>query len=73
MVYAQFFHESALDRTKLIPACGDRAVIILDARSPGYHAVWAKSECISRGFKAWQLNKGRSFTNSVPTSDIIEV
>ena len=73
MVYAQFFYASALDSSKLIPACGDRAVIILDARSPGYHEVWAESECIARGYLAWQLNKGRSFSDSVPTSDIIKV
>ena len=74
MIYAQFFQSSAIDSTKLIEACGDRSVIILDGRVCGTtHRSWAREECASRGYQAWQLMKGPRFTDSHPISDIVEM
>jgi hypothetical protein len=74
MIYAQFFQPSATDRTKLIEACGDRSVVILDARfCRTAHRSWAQEECASRGYKAWQLMKGPRFSDSRPISDVVEI
>lgn len=73
MFYAQFFQASALDSTKLIEATGDRSVVIMDGRSKARHRVWAKEECLKRGYLAWQLMRGESFTRSSPTSQVEKV
>ena len=72
MIYVQFFQEP-VGGGKLIEACGDRSVVILDARSPERHRGWARFECMSRGFKAWQLMKGPRFTDSQPISEIVKM
>jgi len=73
MIYAQFFQPSAIDRTKLIEATGDRSVIILDGRvCRTTHRKWAREECASRGYKAWQLMKGQRFNDSQPISELVE-
>jgi len=72
VIYAQFFHKSAISND-LIEACGDRSVIILDGRSPKQHRGEAGAECMSRGYKAWQLMRGPRFTDSQPISEIVEV
>ena len=70
MIYAQFyrpayFHVSGQD--KLVEAVGDRSVIIIDGRlNPETMRRIAISECVKRGFTAWQIFKGDSFTRSHP-------
>lgn len=71
MIYAQFFHRSALDENALVEACGDRSVVIYDGRR---RADWigqdAKAECLKRGYDAWQIFRGETFTRSAPISQI---
>ena len=70
MLYAQFFHKSAVG-PELVEACGDRAVIVLDARERSdTHDTIARQECAKRGYLAFQLNRGDTFTRSVPVSGI---
>lgn len=64
MIYAQFFQRAVTDPSKLVEACGDRAVVILDGRSPSRHQRWANEECHKRGYVAFQLMKGDSFTTA---------
>lgn len=69
MIYAQFYHYG-LDGN-LVEACGDRAVVILDARfKPVANGDIATNECKKRGYDAWAIFKGESFTNSVRVSHI---
>lgn len=70
--WIQFHHKSAIG-DELIPACGDRAVIILDGRvrSDTHHAI-AEEECRKRGYKAYQIHKSERFRDN-PTSPLIEV
>ena len=69
MIYAQFYHYG-LDGN-LVEACGDRAVVILDARfKPVANGDIATNECKKRGYVAWAIFKGESFTNSVRVSHI---
>jgi hypothetical protein len=74
MIYAQFFQYSAIDKSQIIEACGDRSVIILDGRnSTGVHSALAEQECKKRGYVAYQVFKGGSFTRSKPIGQIIAV
>lgn len=74
MIYAQFFQRSATDKTKIIEACGDRAVIVLDGRETrASHNHIASVECLKRGYVAWQLMKGDSFTRSSPITDVFRI
>ena len=67
MIYAQFFNRN---ETKIIEACGDRAVII-DARlKPESIGQIAALECGKRGYDAWQIFKGESFTRGAPISQV---
>lgn len=69
MIYAQFYHYDTSG--KLAEACGDRSVVIIDAR---LHTATicgiAADECKKRDYVAWAIFKGKSFTNSVRVSDI---
>jgi hypothetical protein len=68
--YAQFFQYSALDKNRIIEACGDRSVIILDGRiSKKTMGEIAKEECIRRGYVAWQIHQG-NFRESKPISNL---
>lgn len=68
--YAQFFHRSAIDQNKIIEACGDRAVIILDGRcSREWMGQTAAEECKKRGYVAWQIHRG-NFRESSPISGV---
>lgn len=70
MLFASFYQKSAIS-DDLIEACGDRSVIILDARlSPSTNGYIAASECEKRGYVAWRINKGDTFTRSSPISCI---
>lgn len=75
--WIQFFHHSVVSIhhpiQRLIPACGDRAVIILDGRvrSDTHHAI-AEEECRKRGYKAYQLHKSERFRDN-PISELIQL
>ena len=65
MLYAQFYQRSALDGITLVEACGDRAVIILDGRhNSRTNGEIAAEECVKRGYSAWSIHRGESFTRS---------
>lgn len=64
MLYAQFSQKSAIS-DDIVEACGDRAVIILDARHSMVHnASIARAECIKRGYKGFTLYRGEAFSRS---------
>lgn len=70
MIYAQFYQKSAISEDT-IEACGDRSVIILDGRNTNFtHRSIAEGECKKRGYVAWRLFSGETFTRSIPSSDI---
>lgn len=75
MLFAQFYHLSTGyvpgsipprfdDAYKLpIEACGDRAVIVLDARrSNATNDNIARAECEKRGYIGYQIFRGETFT-----------
>lgn len=72
MVFVQYFDESCISE-KLIPACGDRSVVILDGRN---NLATMKRDAVnfngvSRPFyKAFQIFKGENFTRSTPITEI---
>ena len=69
MIYAQFYHYNLSGN--LVEACGDRSVVIIDARlKPATVGEIAADECKKRGYVAWAIFKGESFTNSVRVSHI---
>lgn len=71
MIYAQFYQRSAIAPEMLIEACGDRAVIILDGRVKAEtNRKIAAEECRRRGYVAWQIFRGETFTRSRPVSGI---
>jgi len=74
MIYAQFYQRSVYPPDALIEACGDRSVVIIDARlrSDSIGRI-AAAECAKRGYEAWQIFKGESFTRSNPISGIWSV
>lgn len=63
MIYAQFYKYDLAG--KLSEACGDRSVVILDGRvrSSTLGRI-AGVECAKRGYVAWGIFKGDSFTRS---------
>mgnify|MGYP003442407164 CR=1 FL=1 len=64
MLYAQFLTKSAISES-LVEACGDRAVIILDGRySTATNGEIAAKECAKRGYLAWSIYQGDTFTRS---------
>lgn len=69
MIYAQFYRCNA--DGSLVEACGDRSVVILDGRcSKKWMGETAASECQRRGYAAWRIFKGESFTRSAPISQV---
>lgn len=57
--FAQFFTRSAIDQNRIVEACGDRGVIILDGRmSKQSMGEVAARECVKRGYVAWQVHQG---------------
>ena len=69
MIYAQFYHYDLSGN--LVEACGDRSVVIIDARLKSRTiGEIAADECKRRVYIAWAIFKGESFTNSVQVSDI---
>lgn len=73
MIFAQFYHYG-VESHSLIEACGDRSVVILDARRCySSHFADARMECAKRNFDAWELRKGNSFSDAKPISPIVKV
>jgi hypothetical protein len=68
MIYAEFYHRTS---TGFQAACGDRSVIILDGRtSKAAQGAIAAAECRKRGYAAWRIFKGESFTRSAAISQL---
>ena len=81
MIYAQFYQMSTgyapgtippeFGAPTLIEACGDRSVVIIDARlSRDTIGQIAAAECVKRGYVAWRIFKGETFTRSQPISQL---
>ena len=69
MIYAQFYHYDLSG--DLVEACGDRSVVIIDARlRSATVGKIAEEECKRRVYIAWAIFWGESFTNSVRVSHI---
>jgi hypothetical protein len=70
MIYTQFYQKSAIS-DDFIEALGDRSVIILDGRNTRFtHRSISAGECRKRGYLAWRLYSGESFSRSAPISEI---
>ncbi len=70
MIYAAFYQKGVLTG-ELIGACGDRSVVILDGRLCAHTlGEIAAEECKRRGYLAWRIFKGESFTRSRPISQL---
>lgn len=71
MLFAQFYQYGVISKDKLIEACGDRAVIVYDARVRRETTVDdAKKECARRGYSAFALFHGDTFTRSARVTSI---
>jgi hypothetical protein len=70
MVYVQFYQKGVMTGNT-IEACGDRSVAVLHGNRDWMWDV-AAYECEKRGFTAWRLFKGDSFTRSTPISPLME-
>lgn len=69
MMYAQFYREGG--DGKFYEGVGDRSVIVLDGRhSPATNGHIAEKEARKRGFDAWRIFKGETFTRSSPVSQL---
>ena len=68
MRYVQFYQMSVKmpgNDSKPIMACGDRSVIILDARNRIENSeALARLECLKRKYIGYSIHEGRSFTDS---------
>lgn len=72
MIYVQYFHYGTTG--KLIPACGDRSVVVLDGRQKLH--TWLQDAKNFNGWRrpvypAFQLWRGRSFTQSQPLTKVL--
>ena len=65
MIYVQFFQRPVWGDAEMIEATGDRSVVIIDGRlkKETIERI-AAAECAKRGYIAWQIFKGDSFTRS---------
>lgn len=64
MIFAQFYQKSCIS-DEIIEATGDRSVVIIDGRlSNETIGKIAEKECIKRGYLAWSIFKGETFTRS---------
>lgn len=69
MIYAQFYHYDLSGN--LTEACGDRAVVIIDARlRKATVGEIAAEECEKRGYNAWAIFRGPSLMTSDRVSEI---
>lgn len=61
MIYAQFYQKSAVS-DELVEACGDRGVIVVDARQcMGVMKDLARYSCKQRGYRAFKLIQAENF------------
>ena len=75
MVYVQYFHKGVVSGQD-IPACGDRAVVVLDGRQT--MSTWHQDAVKFNGYRrpaytAYQLMSGESFTRSEPISSVLSL
>jgi hypothetical protein len=71
MIYAQFYQRSVYPPDALIEACGDRSVVIIDARlREETIGRIAAAECLKRGYDAWRIFRGETFSRSAPISNL---
>lgn len=74
MIFAEFYHLSTGwdgKPKRLIPACGDRAVIILDGRqNRATHVDVARRTARERGYLGFSLHAGETFTRSRVIRDL---
>lgn len=70
MIFAEFYRRNLAG--KLVQACGDRSILILDGRNRDeeWHRI-ASRECLAREYEAYQLRKGRGFLDSKPASTMV--
>lgn len=74
MKYAKFYQASAVDPSKLVEAVGDRSVIIFDGRlGVATRKAIASNVAKVRGYLAYQLCEGESFTRTTKRSEIYRV
>lgn len=70
MYWTQFYQKGVITG-ETIEACGDRSVIILDGRnSRETMGKISAAECAKRGYIAWRVFKGDTFTRSAPVSQL---
>lgn len=70
MYWTQFYQKGVITG-ETIEACGDRSVIILDGRnSRRTMGEISAAECAKRGYIAWRVFKGDTFTRSAPISQL---
>lgn len=73
MIYAQFYQRAVwpAGTTEIVEGTGDRSVIIIDGRlRHDTIGKLAATECANRGYVAWRIFKGDSFTQARPISCI---
>lgn len=69
MMYVQFYARNL--KGELDEAVGDRSVIIVDGRMSSTNiGSIAEAECLKRGYEAWRVFSGESFTRSSPVSQL---
>jgi hypothetical protein len=73
MTYIQYFHKGVVTGND-IPACGDRAVVVLDGRQS--LRTWKQDAVRFNGYRrpmytAYQIMQGDSFTRSHAITGII--
>jgi hypothetical protein len=68
MIYVQFYKPNLIGEMDWV--LGDRGVVVLDGRAKHSWRHIAQRECTARGYKAWRLFRGPSFTRSNPISTI---
>lgn len=65
MRFVQFYGRSAVNPAEVIEACGDRAVIVLDARESFSRQLdYCESQCRLRGYVGFSVHAGESFSRS---------
>jgi len=75
MVCIQYFHKGVISGQN-IPACGDRAVVVLDGRQT--IKTWNQDAVRFNGYRresytAYQIMRGESFTRSQPITGIVDL
>jgi hypothetical protein len=70
MMFANFY-QYGIVTGELIEATGDRSVVVIDGRLSNENVRnIAESECAKRGYVAWAVFRGETFTRSKQVSQI---